>query len=160
MWNSLTINIVNCTSVSMFKIHLLTLTQFASKIYSTNAMFYNKVLKGHNGRLFVQFRLGLSPLQSELFTYNISDNPFCPSCGDYPETLSHYLFDCHVYSTQRALLLKELNDLSNAVNTDFHVALDITAFNTIIDLLIHGRPIIIPGADCDIQFNVNLQIYL
>ena len=141
----------------MFKIHLLALNQFASKIYYTNATFYNKVLKGHNGRLFVQFRLGLSPLQSQLFTYNISENPFCPSCGDYPETLSHYLFDCHVYSTQRALLLKELNDLSNAVNTYFHVALDITDFNTNIDLLTHG--IIIPGADCEVQFNVNLSLF-
>ena len=111
VWNSLTNEIVNSTSVSVFSSRLLQLPAFAHSKRSLDSLQYSKVLKGHTGRIVTQFRLGLSPLRNDLFTYNITDNPFCPSCGESLETLSHFLFECPLYSQQRSILLKDLTAL-------------------------------------------------
>ena len=94
---------------------------------SLDFLQYSKILKGHTGRLVTQFRLGLSPLRNELFTYSITDNPFCPSCGESLETLSHFLFECPLYSNQRSILLNDLTVLIHVTNIkqDFNLTLDI-----------------------------------
>ena len=98
IWNSLKNEVVNSTSISLFKNHLLSLPACAHNKHSSDVLQYRKSVKGHTGRLITQFRMGLSPLRNELFTYNITDNPFCPSCGNSLETLAHFLFECSFYS--------------------------------------------------------------
>ena len=75
-WNLLNNEAVNSTSINVSKSNLLSSPHYAHIMHSLEAAQYNNVLKGHNGKM-TQFRLGLSPLRSELFTYNIIENPFC-----------------------------------------------------------------------------------
>jgi len=69
------------------------------------------VCHGRSGRLITQFRLGLSPLHFDLFSHNITDNPFCSVCGDGLETQIHYFFLCSKYPEPRACLVSELTNV-------------------------------------------------
>jgi len=52
IWNALTSAVVNATSLCMFKSHLFALPAFAlPAARSMDIIQYNKVLKGHNGRI-------------------------------------------------------------------------------------------------------------
>ena len=118
---------------------------------------YNKVLKGHNGRIVTQFRLGLSPLRNELFTYNITENPFCPTCGDHVETLSHFLFTCVSYSAQRIIFMNDINSLINAVNISSNLSLVFTDLTVLTHLITHG--VYLPMADSDTNYLVNSRLF-
>ena len=157
-WNDLTTTVVNCTSVDTFKTRLLALPAYASSATrSIDIMQYNKVLKGHNGKLVTQFRLGLSPLRNELFTYNIIDNPFCPSCGDKIENLNHYLFECDAYSLPRVTLFADLTALCDEISRLYNIVLDLTSQTVFKHLITHG--INLPSTDCNMSLNVNLAIF-
>ena len=157
-WNDLTTTVVNCTSVDTFKTRLLALPAYASSATrSIDIMQYNKVLKGHNGKLVTQFRLGLSPLRNELFTYNIIDNPFCPSCGDKIENLNHYLFECDAYSVPRVTLFADLTALCDEISRLYNIVLDLTSQTVFKHLITHG--INLPSTDCNMSLNVNLAIF-
>ena len=130
----------------MFKLLLFALPSYeSSAARSTETAQYNKVLKGHNGKLIIQFILGLSPLKNELFTYNITNNPFCPSCGDFVETLSHYIFIRASYSAQRIVFMDDMNALTDAVNIYFNLTIDIMDSKVLINLIAHG--LFLPIAD-------------
>jgi hypothetical protein len=157
-WNALTSTVVNSASISMFKISLFALPAYASSAArSMDIVQYNKVLKGHNGRLVTQFRLGLSPLRNELFTYNIIDNPFCPSCGNNIENFKHYLFDCNLYSVHRETLFANLTALRDDINQLYHTFFDLTCPTVVTHLLTHG--LYLPEADCYTNANINLAIF-
>ena len=47
--------------------------------------------------VLTQIKLNLSPSKSQLFKYNLTDNPFCPSCGDSVETPVHYFIECNAH---------------------------------------------------------------
>jgi hypothetical protein len=138
MWNSLSSEITNSTSIGSFKSHLLALPAFAPNKHFLDAEQYNIALKGHNGRLITQFRWGLSPLHNELFTYNIIDNPFCPSCGNCIETLSHFLFECSLYAPQRNILMSDLATLSARFNDCPNVFIDLNRLDQVAKLLLCG----------------------
>ena len=157
-WNALTSTIVNCSSIDMFKLHLFAWPSYESPAArSTEILQYNKVLKGHNGKLIIQFRLGLSALKNELFTYNIADNPFCPACGNFVETLSHYLFICASYSAQRTVFMNDMNALIDVVNIYFNLTIDIMDSKVLIHLITHG--LCLPMADCEANYFVNSNIF-
>ena len=78
---------------------------------STVCEEYVKAAHGGIGRLLTQFRLDLSPLNYQLYLFKINDNPFCPSCGNNFETLSHYFIDCHTYRCHRELLMQDLFEI-------------------------------------------------
>ena len=115
MWNLLNNETVNSISIDVFKSNLLPLPHYARIKRSLEVVQYNSVLKGHNGKIVTQFRLGLSPLRSELFTYNTIDNPFCPMCGDEIENLKHFLFDCVKYCEPRENLAIKITALFNVI---------------------------------------------
>ena len=157
VWNSLTSTAVNSASIDVFNSQLLILPEFASIVNLSDALQYNKVLKGHNGRLLTQFRLGLSPLRNELFTYNITDNPFCQACGEDVETLSHYMFVCASYTAQRTVFMNNIIALINAININLHLSLDSTDQNVLTRLITCG--VYLPNFDYDVVHNVNTSIF-
>ena len=79
---------------------------------------------GYYGKILTQLRLGLSPLREHLFKYQISDNPFCPSCCNEIESVTHFLLFCTSYDAARAILFDEivkivgLNVWNNIDNND------------------------------------------
>ena len=155
IWNLLTNEVVNSTSINVFKINLLMLPAFAHSKRSLDALQYSNVANGHNGRLITQFRLGLSPLRNDLFTYNITDNPFCASCGQSLETLNHFLFECLKYSQHRLTLMNELSLLILYANDLFHLNIDINSQIVVRNLIING--IVLPTLDDN--FCINSAIF-
>ena len=63
---------------------------------------------GYYGKILTQIRLGLSPLKIHLFRYQFSDNPFCPSCNNELETISHYFLFCTCYVAPRTVLFEKM----------------------------------------------------
>ena len=129
---------MSSASVTVFNNSLLQLPDFAHSKRSLESLQYSKILKGHTDRLVTQFRLGLSPLRNELFTYNITDSPFCPSCGQSLETISHFLFECPQYSQQRSILLNDLTALITHIKQVHNVTLDIDKQDDVKHILING----------------------
>ncbi|KNZ74074.1 hypothetical protein J132_08245, partial [Termitomyces sp. J132] len=58
--------------------------------------------------LLVQLRMGHCTLNHHLHRMYKVDSPLCPSCGDAPETVEHYLLLCQTYAQQRAELGKKV----------------------------------------------------
>jgi len=92
------------------------------------------------GRIVTQFRFGLSPLRFDLFSHNISDNLFCPSCGNFLKTIHHFLFECVSYYNYRAALLSDLNHivLSSLSDTVGSVVTDPVTDDVLTHFIIHG----------------------
>ena len=160
MWNLLNNETVNSTSINVFKSNLLSLPHYAHIKRSLEAVLYNSVLNGHNGKIVTQFRLGLSPLRSELFTYNIIENPFCPMCGDEIENLKHFLFDCVKYCEPRENMAVKITALFKFINQLYIPALDHldpTSQPVVTHILLHGLNL--SSIDCDINKNINLEIF-
>ena len=77
---------------------------------------------GYFGKILTQIRLGLSPLRGQLFKYNISDNPYCPSCWVCIETPKHFFLDCPLYTVERVSMLSSITlmqTLEPTVNQQF-----------------------------------------
>ena len=109
LWNSLNTEIVNSPTLFMFKNHL---KKWMKPIESKHYVYpHLKECCGYMPKLLTQFRLGLTPLRNDLFTHNIIDNPFCPSCGDCIETSLHFFFFCRCYKECRAILLREIESI-------------------------------------------------
>ena len=157
-WNALTSPVVNSTSIDVFKAHLLALPAYASLASRSMATSqYIKVLKGHNGKLVTQFRLGLSPLRNDLFTYNIIENPFCQACGDHVETLSHYIFNCASYSGPRTSFINDMVAQINAINFRFNLNLDSADCKVLMHLITHGFHS--PAADYEVLHTINSNLF-
>ena len=78
------------------------------------------------GKILNQIRYGLSPLNMQLFTYNINDNPFCPECHDIVEDSTHFFLKCVKYVQLRAKMFESirsvLRDSGLYVNLDHDAA--------------------------------------
>ena len=70
------------------------------------------MMHGIFGKILTQIKLKLSPLRSQLFNYNLIDNPFCSACNDCIETPIHFFIDCHVYHVHRQTMQSRLHDLN------------------------------------------------
>ena len=55
-----------------------------------------------------RIRLGLSPLQDHLFTYNIVEDPICRFSHLDKENAKHYFLQCPTFTVQRIILLNML----------------------------------------------------
>ena len=152
LWNSLSNDAVMCTSIEVFNAHLLSLAVFAHCKWSDDAIQYSKTTKVHTGRLITQFRLVLSPLRNELFTYNITDNPFCQTCGQHVETLSHFLFECLMYTQQKTIMINDLSVLLAYANRTFNLHLDIAKTDDAKFVLIHGLNL--PISEDNVRINI------
>ncbi len=142
-WNTLPQEMRMMNSVSQFKFylsrHVSNMTN-PSLINDYNCSCYSNVCFGRTGHLITQFRLGLSPLRSDLFKYNITDNPFCPACGVATETLKHYFFECSAYITFRLSLV---DDLVRSLNTVKHYLTDLNMHDVdvLLDVITTGAPL-------------------
>ena len=89
-WNSMPNEITNASSLNIFKSNLKIYLKIEKSkvkpyiVYHTHPGFFGKFLS--------QLRFNLSPLREHVFKYNITDNPFCPTCGDHIETIKHFFF--------------------------------------------------------------------
>ena len=115
LWNKLTPDVVDSRNVGIFRNHLLKSNlQNSVLVKQGNFLF---VSNGYIGRIITQMRYGLSPLKNHLFTYNITDNPMCPSCLEHVESTVHFFFDCIHYNVARVQLInsiiKIMRDLLN-----------------------------------------------
>lgn len=60
-------------------------------------------LPRRHANLLVQFRTNHVPLQAYLARIGKAPSATCPTCGDAPETVQHYLLACPTYSLHRAV---------------------------------------------------------
>ena len=72
-------------------------------------MFDYNIISGAGSKILTQIRLGLSPLGEHLYTYNLSDNPFCQNCLSIVESTAHFLFHCDKYDQERVALINNLH---------------------------------------------------
>ena len=94
-WNSLSPLVRIQDSVGKFKKYL------NSKFVVDQVFFNYNLFSEPYSKILTQFRLGLSSLQGELFTYNLVDNPFCKFCLDKIESIEHFLLDCPAFLVAR-----------------------------------------------------------
>ena len=130
LWNALPSGVAETSSIMMFKIAIRTHLMLATS--ETKIGSYKLLSTGRLGITLTQLRLGLSPLNHHLFTYNIADNPFCSSCGSVFEfeTTVHYFCTCRNYDVERALLRNNitclLSNLSLSCSVDFDIENDVS----------------------------------
>ena len=67
---------------------------------------------GFFGKILTQMKLELSLLRSQLFNYNLIDNPFCPAFNDCIETPLHYFTECDVHDVYRRTMVTNLLKLN------------------------------------------------
>ena len=98
-WNKLSVDLVPIDSLSKFKKYL------NNKFFIDNRLVDYNMISGTGSKILTQIRLGLSPLGEHLYTYNLSDNPFCQNCLSIVESTAHFLFYCGKYDQERAALM-------------------------------------------------------
>ena len=54
--------------------------------------------------ILVQLRTGHAPLQAYLHRFKLVESPMCPSCGEEPETVTHFLIYCESHHEHRRRL--------------------------------------------------------
>ena len=115
IWNTLSEKIKKAENIRIFKkeikIHLNMRNSFIS-FHFTKHFPLDHTHDGFFGKILTQIKLKLTPPRSQLFNYNLFDNPFCPACNDCIETPIHFFIDCHVYHVHRQTMLSRLYDLN------------------------------------------------
>ena len=148
-WNALPQELRVMNSCSQFKVelarHIATRTNNLA-LNVSDCSCYSKICYGKTGRLITQFRLGLSPLRSDLFIYNIIDNPFCPSCGDTLETLKHFFLECPAYRLVRVTLIDDLVGSLNSVRC-YLPDLNMQCVDVLLAIITRGAPLNINNPD-------------
>ena len=92
-----------CSPMSSLPL-LLSLRYNLNDVKSTTNHFHD----GFFGRFLTQIKLKLSPLNAQLFEYNLTENPFCAACGDSIETPLHFFTECISYEPYRLPLFRNL----------------------------------------------------
>ena len=116
VWNTLPDSIQNSNKLLTFKIKIrkhfnIDKQADPSMLYHSHGGFFGKVLN--------QMKFKLSPLKAHLFGYNMTDNPFCPGCGEEVESTHHFFSTCKTYVTPRQQLLDNMQCLySSPISND------------------------------------------
>ena len=99
LWNELPLNIRNSSSVYQFK----------ANVRSPHLKPPNYLYVGERKYNILLTRLGhtCSSLNSDLFNVNIIQSSNC-SCGALTENVSHFFFECPLYTQPRNLLLAHI----------------------------------------------------
>ena len=50
-------------------------------------------------------KIKIKPSEITTFNYNLTDNPFCPSCNDSIETPLHFFLECNTHHAHRQIML-------------------------------------------------------
>jgi len=106
-------------------------------------------------QIITQFRLGLSPLRADIFTYRIIENSFCQECKESAETLSHFLLQCSKHCAPRRSMLQALHAIVDPFSTEENV-LNIDSVDTIIQIITLGMP---PPLPSPVRSSLNKQIF-
>ena len=109
-WNSLDVNILNSSSINVFKKELLKFIR--PEPNSTYSIHDTKELE-----LFTRFRLGLTHLGDHIFRHNFPDftSPMC-SCGQDIETTTHFLLHCPNHHCARKILFHKITQVSGTIS--------------------------------------------
>jgi ribonuclease HI len=83
-------------------------TRYNPKAPASNFMKIAAKLTRRQVSILIQLRTGHVPLQAYLHRFKLVDTPICPTCGNEPETVTHYLLYCPTYTTQRRRLRRAL----------------------------------------------------
>ena len=86
------------------------------KYGKTKSNNYYNACFGKKGNWLTRLRLGLSALNNHRFKYHLISNPFCTHCGNIPETIEHYFFECPRYAAPRLSFLNTLADIGVNIN--------------------------------------------
>ena len=111
IWNTLPDTLINAKNYTTFKKEIKHHLNLGTGETEISRLFYNSH-DGFQGKILTQIKLNLSPLKSQLFKYNLTDNPFCPSCGDSVETPIHYFMECNTHRENRQTMIKNLLKLN------------------------------------------------
>ena len=116
--NKLDIKITNITSNDTLKSSLLNFIR--SLLFDTFGI--------HNPigiQLLTRLQTGLSHLNEHKFKHNFRYflNPLC-AYNLEPETISHYLLRCHLFQTERRILLNDIKNIEENIVTDHKNNLD------------------------------------
>ena len=149
-WNKLSTNLINKMTLVSFKRDLIVETGDLHEDSSDHLAFLS--CNGYYGKILTQLRLGLSPLRSHLFKYQISDNPFCPSCYSEIESVSHLFLHCMAYDAARKVLF------DNIANID--VTWLIINNNDKVELLLRGHKLTSNKTETNVKIFNLAQVYL
>ena len=105
-WNALPDKIKKAENIRIFKKEMEKQFHFGTYKLKTNPLDHTH--NGFFGKILTQIKLKLSPLKSQLFNYNLIDNPFCPACNDCIETPLHYFTECDVHNDYRRKMVTNL----------------------------------------------------
>ena len=74
----------------------------------------NKLNRNEQVTIF-RLRSGHAPLNKHLTRIGAKNNPLCPLCGVYEETVKHHLFECFALTDLRREYLPEQPDTKNTL---------------------------------------------
>ena len=101
-WNKLSPLMRIQDSLSKFK-------KYLNINFETEKGFFNyNLLSGPFTKILTQCRLGLCSLNNELFTYNLTDNPYCTHCCSEFESVGHFLLFCPRFQVARVSYFAKL----------------------------------------------------
>jgi len=109
LWNALPGNLTTSSNLIGFKTSLATHLHCCSG--NSLLLSFSLLHEGKLGRILTDIRIGISPLRYQLYTNNISDNPFCAHCCDVVESPEHFFFICSAYSNIRLELRDKIRDV-------------------------------------------------
>jgi ribonuclease HI len=71
--------------------------------------------------LLAQLRMGHVGLNAFLFRIKRAETATCPACGNYKDTVAHFLFQCFKYRIARAALPRSARTFEGLLNTRSHL---------------------------------------
>jgi hypothetical protein len=115
IWNKLPKTTTNASNIASFKNEIKNYFKIENKSEKLNPL--NHSHDGFFGKILTQIKLKLSPLKDQLFKYNLTENPFCPSCKECLETSLHYFTECPIYDQHREPFFRNLQNMNNQIIT-------------------------------------------
>ena len=115
IWNKLPNSTKNAVNIVSFKKEIY--QHFKIENRTQNFTPFNHFHDGFFGKFLTQIKLKLSPLNAQLFEYNLTENPFCAACGDSIETPLHFFTECTSYEPYRQPLFRNLLILNPNLST-------------------------------------------
>ena len=103
-WNSLDDNMINASSLNIFKLKL------KDALFPRRKKLFD-LCHGQGAVNHSRIRMGLSALNSQIANYNFIENCTCSRCGAPNEDEVHFFIDCPHYTAIRGTLMRQLGCL-------------------------------------------------
>ena len=115
IWNKLPNSAINAANIISFKKEINQHFKIENRAEKFT-LFYH-FHDGFFGKILTQIKLKLSPLNAQLFEYNLTENHFCAACGNTVETSLHFFTECNSYDPYRQILFRNLLILNSKLST-------------------------------------------